>query len=184
MNLFDTLIEQYNLHKEDKVYYSIKHHNKEDNNITPVFEHTKYFNKDYTEDWVIKTLGRKWKHNIANLMSFIDIYKYVTDNPNNHEGYIKPIPISCNSSIMKEIYGNHRNVSKVIRLACKVELLKVVNDSYQYNAYKDYLNTCKSYILNKQIQTIIIQLSSKYSITYSKFIHRNIIYNSGTIRLQ
>ena len=172
MNI-DYLIEQYSLHKDDKIVYSEK---TKPEDTSCLFSHKEYFDKDYNEEWVIRTLGRKWKSNIANLMSFIDIYKYVTYNPENHDGFVNPIAISQTSELLTGLFGNHRNVFYVIKLARKVELLKVVDEGYQFNAYNEELNCSKRYILNKDIQDIIIDISSKNKITYKKYRISNIIY--------
>jgi len=178
MNI-DYLIEQYSLHKDDKIVYSEKIKSED---TACLFLHKEYFDKDYNEAWVIKTLGRKWKSNIANLMSFIDIYKYITYNPENHDGYVNPIAISQTSELLTDLFGNHQNVSNVIKLAKKVELLKVVDDNYQFNAYYEEMNCSKRYILNKDIQDIIINISNNNKIIYKKYKISNIIYNSANIR--
>lgn len=178
MNI-DFLIEQYNLHKDDKVVYSEKIKTED---MTCLFSHKENFNNEYNEEWVIKTLGRKWKSNVANLMSFIDIYKYITYNPENHGGYVNPIAISQTSELLNGLFGNQMNVCNVIKLAKKVELLKVVDDNYQFNAYYEEMNCSKRYILNKDVQNIIIEISNVNKITYKKSKIHNIIYNSKNIR--
>ena len=179
MNNIDLLIEQYNIHKDDKVVYST---DQKVEDKTCLFSHKEYFNKEYTEEWVLTTLGRKWKANIANLMPFIDIYRYLTYRPEKHDGYINPIAIATTSDVLTTIYGNHMNVSNIIKLAKSVELLKVVDDNYQFNAYDKSMNKSKMYIMNKDIQDIITKISKDNNISYSKYKINNIIYNSENIR--
>lgn len=179
MNNIDLLIEQYNLHKDDKVVYST---DQKVENIACLFSHKECFDKEYSEEWVLNILGRKWKANIANLMPFIDIYRYLTYRPENHDGFINPIAVATTSDVLISIYGSQTNVSYIIKLAKKVELLKVVDDSYQFNAYCEDMNRSKVYVMNKDIQDIITKISKDNNISYTKSNINNIIYNSNNIR--
>ena len=107
---------------------------------------------------------------------------FATSNPENHDGYVNPIAISQTSELLTSLFGNHHTVCYVIKLARKVELLKVVDEGYQFNAYREEMNCSKRYILNKDIQDIIIDISRKNKITYKKCKISNIIYNSAHIR--
>lgn len=173
----DKLINSYFEHKDDTVFYSVyKKYRKELD--SEVFEVKKYFNKSYTEDFVKSTLGRKWKANVADLMSFIDLYQYLTER----NDYVQCIPISSKSDVLIDIFGNQKNVSNLLAIAQKVELLYCVRQEYQFNAYISDLNKCKCYILNKQIQDIIKSISINYHITYNKYTKLNKLnyYNNNS----
>lgn len=177
MNLFDKLIEQYDLHKNDKVDYSVKNNTNEEERK---YLHSDYFKKTHTEEEIISLLGQRWKKNVANLAALVDLYKYITWNPKNHDGYVNEISIAQTSDFCKQVFGSVRNASKVINMAVKIDLLCCVDDSYQYNGYNESYNKCKKYILNKDIQSIIISIANNNNITHKYYIRNNIIYNSGT----
>lgn len=177
------LIHEYFLNKDNEVFYSVHKKNQKELD-KETFEVAKYFNKDYTEEWVIKTLGRKWKRSISILMSFIDLYQYISER----NDYVQCFPISCLSDVLLDIFGAQTNVSYVIAMAKKVELLYCVRNDYQFNAWNEEDNKAKCYILNKDIQDIIKSISINNNITYTKYTkHNNInksynIINSNNIR--
>ena len=173
----DYLINNYYEHKDDTVFYSLYKKNRKELD-KEVFEVKKYFNKQYDEEFVKSILGRKWKANIADLMSFIDLYQYMTER----NDYVQCIPISCKSDVLLDMFGSQTNISHILSIAQQVELLYCVREDYQFNAYNSDMNKCKCYILNKDIQDVIKSISIKYHITYSKYIKLNKLnyYNNNS----
>lgn len=135
------------------------------------------FRNDVTDEGsLVKLLGQRWKVNLALLGSFVDLYQYLTGRQQ-----ISEIPISSTSRVLVEIYKDHRNVSRVIELACKVDLLKCTSDKYRFGQYETY---SRLYIYNKNVQDLIKSLIAKYNINFTKYIVKNhvldtSIYNSG-----
>lgn len=168
------LIHTYYQNKDNEVFYAVHKKNQKELDAE-TFEVSKYFNKDYNEEWVKNTLGRKWSKSVSLLMSFIDLYQYIGER----NDYVQCFPISCLSDVLLDVYGAKTNVSYVLSLAQKVELLHCVRNNYQFNAWNEELNKCKCYILNKTIQDIIKSISISNNITYTKYTkHNNICTNN------
>ena len=135
------------------------------------------FRNDVTdEETLVKLLGQRWKVNLALLGSFVDLYQYLTGRK-----HITEIPISSTSKALVQIYKDRRHVSRVLELACKVDLLKCTKDQYRFGQYETY---SKCYIYNKLVQDLIKSLIAKYDINFTRYIVVNcrpndIIYNSG-----
>lgn len=130
------------------------------------------FRNDVTDEESFRTVcGRQWKKNLATLIPFVDMFKHIAGREHIYE-----IPIPTTGQLC-EIYNGQRNISNMIKLAREVDLLKVINNTYQFNARNDDDNHCKTYILNKNVQDLIIELCNKYSITHKSFI-RNLKNNN------
>lgn len=176
-NIINKIIE-INFKNKDKKYDEVKELTKN--------ERTEYsqsdFRNDVTDEESFKTIcGRQWKKNLATLIPFVDMFKHISGREHIYE-----IPIPTTGELC-EIYNGQVNVTNMIKLAKKVDLLKVINDTYQYNAWNEEDNHCKTYILNKNVQDLIIELCNKYSITHKTFIHNlknNNEYNNNSINLR
>lgn len=167
----DHFINNYYEKKDNTVFYSIYKKNRAELD-REVFEVKKYFKKQYSEEFVKTALGRKWRSNIANLMAFIDLYQYMTER----NDYVQCIPISSKSDVLLDMFSsNHQNVSNILAIAQKVELLYCVRHDYQFNSYNSAMDKCKCYILNKDVQDIIKEISIENNITYNKYTKINTI---------
>lgn len=128
--------------------------------------HQSDFRNDVTDEESFKTIcGRQWKKNLATLIPFVDMFKYIAGREHIYE-----IPIPTTGQLC-DIYNGYRNVSNMLNLAKKVDLLKGIKDTYQYSAWNEEDNQCKTYILNKKMQDLIIELCDKHAITHKTFIH-------------
>ena len=135
-------------------------------------EQSEFRNDITTEEELVKVLGQRWKTNLALLGSFVDVFQHITGRKE-----ISEISVSVKSKRLVDIYKNPRNVSNVIALACKVDLLKCVNDKYRFGLYESY---AKTYIYNKVVQDLIKGLIAKHNINYTKYIVRNNKTNDTT----
>ena len=106
------------------------------------------FRNDVTdEETLVKLLGQRWKVNLALLGSFVDLYQYLTGRK-----HITAIPIPSTSKALTRIFKDHQKVSRVLLLACKVDLLKCVGEKFRFGQYETY---CRCYIFNKAVQDLI-----------------------------
>ena len=130
----------------------------------PTAEYTQAdFRNDVTdEEILIKLLGQRWKVNLALLGSFVDLYQYLTGRKR-----ITAIPIPSTSKALTRIFKDHQKVSRVLQLACKVDLLKCVGEKFRFGRYETY---CKCYILNKVVQDLIKSLIAKHDINFTKYL--------------
>jgi len=185
MNEYDYIIvndilEKHYIHKDEKTTYTkaVKE------NIERITYSQSEFRNDVTDEESFKRItGRQWKKNLGTLIAMIDVYKYVSGRE-----HIYALPISQNGAL-RDIYKTQRNVFSAITLAERVDLLKCVDDTYQFGAFDESYNKSKCYIMNKNVQDLIISLSSKYQITHKIFKHnktyndnKDIIYNSIHLR--
>ena len=121
------------------------------------------FRNDVTdEETLVKLLGQRWKVNLALLGSFVDLYQYLTGRKR-----ITAIPIPSTSKALTRIFKDHQKVSRVLQLACKVDLLKCVGEKFRFGRYETY---CKCYILNKVVQDLIKSLIAKHDINFTKYL--------------
>lgn len=139
------LVENY-LHKDDSRKI------KDKASDYKVYKQSDFRNDVLTEDQFKKAAGRKWKSNLSQLKIFTDVFKYVTNRKK-----IMPIAIPT-TGLLEELFGGHQSASNFLKLAQKVDLLKCVDDTYQFGAYFEDDNHSKMYILNKKVQDLIIQL--------------------------
>ena len=144
-----------------------------------VYKQSDFRNDVLTEDDFKRVAGRKWKANLQLLKKYVDVFKYMT-------GRKKILPIGISTyGLLEELYGDHKNASNFLKLAQKVDLLKCVDDTYQFGAYFDEDNHSKTYILNKNVQDLIIELSDKYSVQSNVHIVNQsvtVVNNRGNIR--
>lgn len=181
-NIVDKILSINFAHKDDVKYTT---NNKENNdNVNRKEYHQDDFRNDVTnEEEFIATCGRQWKKNLATLIPFVDMYKHITGREHIYE-----IPIATTGEL-SEIYNGVRNVSNMLQLAKKVDLLKTIDNTYQFNAFDDKDNKSKTYIMNKNVQDLIIQLCNKYHIVHKNYIknlnqnkNNNNNINSGNLR--
>ena len=162
--------------------------------IRPKFERTSEEDKEYTqdefrndittEDDLKKALGRKYRKNLGLLIAFVDVYKYIFGRE-----HMKAIALA-QTGTLAEIFGSHRNVSYMLKIAKKVDLIKCVDEDYQFNAYNEDMNRAKMYIMNKKVFDLVRDMANKEGICNKNY-YRNIkenkeinhvIINSGNIR--
>lgn len=121
------------------------------------------FRNDVTdEETLVKLLGQRWKVNLALLGSFVDLYQYLTGRK-----HITAIPIPSTSKALTRIFKDHQKVSRVLLLACKVDLLKCVGEKFRFGQYETY---CRCYIFNKAVQDLIKGLVAKHNINFTKYL--------------
>ena len=121
------------------------------------------FRNDVTdEETLVKLLGQRWKVNLALLGSFVDLYQYLTGRK-----HITAIPIPSTSKALTRIFKDHQKVSRVLQLACKVDLLKCVGEKFRFGQYETY---CRCYIFNKAVQDLIKGLVAKHNINFTKYL--------------
>lgn len=169
---------QINFDNKDKKYDEVKESTKNERSEYSQSD----FRNDVTDEESFKTVcGRKWKKNLATLIPFVDMFKHISGREHIYE-----IPIPTTGELC-EIYNDHSNVTRMLQLAKKVDLLKVIAGTYQYNAWNEEDNRCKTYILNKNVQDLVIELCKKYSITHKTFIHNiknNNEYNNNSVHIR
>lgn len=140
------------------------------------------------EETFKKVAGRKWRKCLEILIAFIDEYKHIFGRKE-----LYALPISTTSKNLLNIYDNSMNVSNMLALAQKVDLLKCVDEKYRFAAFDEELNTCKRYICNKHVQDLLIVLANKYGVVVKRFqnykrnpnkteIKQNILYNNTIVK--
>ena len=77
---------------------------------------------------------------LSKVLAFIDWSKY---KRLAHGCTIMPIP-STNKRLI-DICGSQRQVSNLIKFMCKIGLLEIASDKYQYNAFREKYNQSKKY---------------------------------------
>ncbi len=115
---------------------------------------------NYTEEDIIKRLGRKKRWNLTLLKPFVDILKYKTQTKQ-----VSVLTLSCTSRFWRLIYKQPRYVSRLFALAQDVGLLTCVDDKYQFNAYHKEDNKAKAYAWNKDIEHMLLSLFKSFNIS-------------------
>ena len=124
----------------------------------PPFDDTITFD-NCTEQEVIKLLGRKKTWNLTLLKPFVDFYKHKAQRK-----HISLLVISSNSTFFKMVYKNHQNVSNLLGLAQKLQLVKCVDSTWRYTTHK-----AKVYAWNKQVEHILLSLFKSYNININSY---------------
>ena len=170
--------------------------NYKNKDVRPKFERTsseedkeytqdEFRNDITTEEELKNALGRKYRKNLGLLLAFCDVYKYIFGRE-----HMRAIALAQTGGTLTEIFGSHKNVSNMIKIAKKVDLIKCVDEDYQFNAYNDDMNRSKMYIMNKKVFDLVRDMASKEGICNKNY-YRNIkdnkeindiIINSGNIR--
>lgn len=77
---------------------------------------------------------------LSKVLTFIDWSKY---KRLAHGCTIMPIPTT--NKRLVDICGSQRQVSNLIKFMCKIGLLEIASDKYQYNAFREKYNQSKKY---------------------------------------
>lgn len=115
-----------------------------------------------TKDDVLKKLGRKKRCNLLILKPFVDIMKYKTQTQKT-----TVLSISCNSGFWKMVYRNHKQVSRLLNLAQKVELIACVDEKHCFTKNQQF-SRCKKYAWNKIVERHLLSLFRDYSLVYDR----------------
>ena len=165
INLAEQIINSNFIHAADALTYNY-------NKSSDLYSQSEFRNDVHTEADFKAICGRKWKKDAAILIAMIDIYKYISGRKEMHE-----LPISSHGALTN-IYKTVGNTSNALKLAVKVDLLKCISSEIRFNAGDD--NKCKIYILNKNVQDLIISICISNHITHKNYIKNNIQYTIGT----
>ena len=128
-----------------------EHHNKLPHDDSIVFE-------QIDQNEVLKRLGRKKKWNLTLLKPFVDVMKYKASTKQ-----VSIMPIACTSSFFRMIYKSHQNVSNMLDIAQKVNLLKCIDSTYSFS---NSSAKAKSYAYNKSVESILLDLFKQLNIQY------------------
>lgn len=129
---------------------------------TKIIDRTEVSFPDYTEEDIVKRLGRKKLWNLTLLKPFVDILKYKTQTKK-----VSVLNLACTSRFWRLVYKQPRYVSRLFKLAQDVGLIVCVDDKYQFNAYHKEDNKSKAYAWNKDIERILLSLFKSYNIVIS-----------------
>ena len=138
----------------------------------PTYTQADFRNDVTNEKKLIGLLGQRWKTNLALLRSFVELYQYLTGRKQ-----ITEIPISTTSKSLIRIFKDHQKVSRVLQLACMVDLLKCTREKFRFGPYETY---CKTYIYNKVVQDLIKKVAVKYGIKFTEHIVVNCVPDNIT----
>lgn len=165
INLAEQIINSNFIHAADALTYNyIK--------SSDLYSQSEFRNDVHTEADFKAICGRKWKKDAAILIAMIDIYKYISGRKEMHE-----LPISSHGALV-DIYKSVCNTANALKLAVKVDLLKCISNKIHFNANDC---KCKTYIMNKNVQDLIISICKSYQIIHKNYIKNNIQYTIGIL---
>lgn len=93
------------------------------------------------------------------LKPFVDFYKHKAQRK-----HISLLVISTTSTFFKMVYKSQKNVSNLLALAQKVNLIKCVDTEWSYTKGK-----AKVYAWNKNSESILISLFKSYNINIKQY---------------
>ena len=160
INLAEQIINSNFIHAADALTYNY-------NKSSVIYSQSEFRNDVHTEADFKAICGRKWKKDAAILIAMIDIYKYISGRKEMHE-----LPISSHGALV-DIYKSVCNTANALKLAVKVDLLKCISNKIYFNANDC---KCKTYIMNKNVQDLIISICKSYQIIHKNYIKNNIQY--------
>lgn len=106
--------------------------------------------KTLSPDEIKTALGRKWREQLPQLRTIVELFKFCT--PVKRIGLIS---ISCTARNLLNIFKSPKGVSRAIQTAKKVGLIQTVEDTYHFGFSKQ---RAKKYAWNKTAQNTILAL--------------------------
>lgn len=126
-----------------------------------------------SKEEIKKKLGRKWRYNLANLVTLIDKYKYLTERNRDD---IRVIPLSSNSKILIELRGSQRNAHNTLQDALDVKLIKCIDRSYMFGV-APCIDRSRTYGWDKVTQDAIMKLAKEEGLIHKKEARHQRIYS-------
>ena len=121
---------------------------------------------------------KKTREHLSKVLAFIDSRKQLRFA----DGYTV-MPISCKSRILLSICGSIQNAANLIGFMKKIGLLADYDETYQFNAYYDKDNRCKTYCYSFDNEVRIKEYCNINNINKYKIINKRInIYNSSKLQ--
>ncbi len=108
-------------------------------------------------DEIKKLLGRKFRNQLSNLLKLVEVFQFLTSND-----CITVLTLSSRSKHLVSLFGTAMTVSRVIKTAETVGLLKCVESQFHFSSWSAY---ARKYAWNKQAQQTIKALCETEGIT-------------------
>ena len=128
-----------------------------------------------TEDELIAALGRKWKTVIPRLGQFCSCclgraHDETLDLPNGEPFAFKQIAIACTSKALCSIFGNPREVSRLIEKARETGFLVRLTQTYRFGSKNKDRNYSHQYACNETVAKLIRDTCQKRNINIPRII--------------
>lgn len=136
---------------------------------------TETFTERLSKEEIKKALGRKWRYNLADLVKFIDKYKYLTERNRDD---IRVIPLSSNSKIMQELFDYQRKAHGRLQCALTVRLIKCTDRSYMFGIAQG-IDRSRQYAWDKVTQDLIMELAKEEGLIHKKEARHQRIYSDA-----
>lgn len=169
------LIEQYYEARFNNPWSKIEYTKKRDSSFEERVSASETFTDRLSREEIKQKLGRKWRYNLANLVSFIDKYKYLTERNRDD---IRVIPLSSNSKIMRELRGSQKNAHHTLQDALLIKLIKCTDRSYMFNISPS-VNRSRKYGWDKKAQDLILDIAKEEGLLHKKQASHQKVYTDS-----
>lgn len=173
-NITDSyVIHEYDLHHKDLPVYAYYDSLAERRSAREMMEYDvreEFKDVKMTKEKILDMLHfKKGKKSLRYVISLAEILKYVTERDN----IVHSINLSSSSATMLALFGYQVRASRVIKRCKEIFLLKEVDSFYVFNPRRSKVGMCKAYILNKDVQDLLMELKKELNIVPLRAIQTN-----------
>jgi len=158
------VIHEYDLHHKDLPVYEYYDSLAERRSAREMEEYDvreEFKDVNMTKEKILEMLHcKKRKTMLKYVISLAETIKYVTERDN----IVHSINLSSSSATMLAMFGYQVRASRVIIRCKEISLLKEVDSFYVFNPRRSKVGMCKAYILNKEVQDMLMELKRELNI--------------------
>lgn len=158
------VIHEYDLHHKDLPVYAYYDSLAERRSAREMKEYDvkeEFKDVHMTKEKILETLHyKKCKTMLRYVISLAEILKYATER----DSKVHSINLSCVSATMLALYKYQVKASRVINRCKDIFFLKEVDSFYVFNPRRSKVGMCKAYILNKEVQDMLMELKEELNI--------------------
>ena len=158
------VIHEYDLHHKDLPAYAYYDSLAERRSAREMKEYDvkeEFKDVKMTREKILEMLHcKKRKTMLRYVISLAEILKYATERDNK----VHSINLSCVSATMLALFNYQARASRVITRCKDISLLKEVDSFYVFRPKHSKVGMCKAYILNKEVQDLLMELKKELNI--------------------
>lgn len=158
------VIHEYDLHHKDLpvyAYYDWLAERRSEREMKEYDVKEEFKDVKMTKEKILEILHyKKCKTMLRYVISLAEILKYATERDDK----VHSINLSCVSATMLALYEYQVRASRVVSRCKDIFFLKEVDSFYVFKPKHSKVGMCKAYILNKEVQDLLMELKKELNI--------------------